>query len=194
MVINIVGGACSINYYDGQGIYIYNSDYTYDADVGIGTYQGGSFEVYGDENLYLRKGSYTYSLPNKSGALKLGNDESIRVDNGSSYEYDLSDYTRAIITLSSFDDDGHADLTIEDDGTNSSHNFHAEMDLTNFWTMILEIFKNYNYYLVRCTYEGPNTSGHSEIKQTIGSTASSLIFKYEGVSSSNKCIFRVEAF
>lgn len=74
MVINIVGGACSINYYDGQGIYIYNSDYTYDADAGIGTYQGGSFEVYGEEDLYLRKGSYTYSLPNKDGTIALADD------------------------------------------------------------------------------------------------------------------------
>ena len=131
-VVNVVGPTLSISYYDGQVVTILNSDYTYVADAGIGTYDGGSFEVCGDEDLYFRKSGYLYSLPNKSGTLKLGNNESFQIEHNNSYEYDLSDYTRAIITLSSFDDDGHADLTIEDDDKNIANDFHVEMDLTNF--------------------------------------------------------------
>ena len=189
-VVNVAGGGFSINYYDGQVVNIFNSDYTYVADAGIGTYQGGSFEVYGDEDLYLRKSSYTYSLPNKSGKLKLGEDRFFQVDNGDTYNYSLLSLYRVIITLVNYDDSGHADLTIEGDGTQK---FHIDIDLTNVDGVILEIFKFKALYYVRATYQQDN-QGNPEITQTLGIIRSSLNFKFEGVSSSDNCRFRVEEF
>lgn len=140
-------------------------------------------------DLYLQKGSYTYSLPNKSGTLKLGEDFTIQLDSGSSYNYDFANYNRVIITLIDFDDNGYADLTIEDGAPNG---FHIDINLMEMGGVLLELFKVQNNYYVRAMLEQRSAQGTRELTQILDITNSSLDFEFVGASSSDICKFRVE--
>ena len=138
----------------------------------------------------IKVNNTSFTFPYKSGTLKLGEDSTISIDDGSgALEYDLLDFNRIIITLITFDDNGHAVLDIYD---NIGQEFSFSLDLINDGdSPVIEIFKSSGAYLIRASYYDRNLRG---IKTVQGLSSSTLTFKFEGVGSSDRCDFKVEGF